>query len=327
MTTVASRSTTPNSWEYVIVRKNTTSLALAILSVALWAVSLPQIRLDAMTDAGLVSVLPSTFWASFVLLIFAFLLALKATRRSVLLLSAILALELVFLYGTSSFVEHGPRTQTAWKLAGIVDYITRHGSVDGNIDAFFNWPAFFILQAFVLKIAGLSSSLTLANRASLFFNLAYLFPLAVFFRALAIDTRHVVVPDIHPLRWRQRKQPDQPSLQRRRHQPLRVDDRDRPANATQRQGLVLRRDGAALDRAGMLEAEQQFRRINGLPRPRQTRHRDRARHPSPSHRCRPHPDPRGRYRRSRLTDHTGTAVTETPRRAGHPPGGDWIAST
>jgi len=162
-----------------------------MLSLALWIVSLWQIRLSAMSDAGLVSVLPATFWASFILLVVAFLLAVTATRRSLLLLLAIIALELVFLYGTPSVVEDGPRTQTAWKLAGIVDYIMRHGTVDGGVDAFFNWPGFFILQAFLVKIAGLSSSLTLAKWAPLVFNLAYLFPLAVIFRALGLNRRHV----------------------------------------------------------------------------------------------------------------------------------------
>ena len=57
--------------------------------------------------------------------------------------------------------------------------------------------------------------------------------------------------------------------------------------------------------AGMLEAEQQFRKVIGPHRPRQARHRDRTRagpHPSDRHH---RPDPGGRNRRHHVTITTG----------------------
>ena len=98
---------------------------------------------------------------------------------------------MLILFGTPSFIEYGPRTQSAWRLAGIVDYIARNHSIDRGIDAFFNWPGFFILVAFVTEAAGLDSSLELARWAPLFFNLAYLLPLFVIYRVLALSDRQV----------------------------------------------------------------------------------------------------------------------------------------
>jgi hypothetical protein len=78
-----------------------------------------------------------------------------------------------------------------------------------------------------------------------------------------------------------------------------------------RERLVVGREGTALDRRRHARSRTAVSSRHRLPRPRQARCRDRARpRPSPSVRSSSHADPGGRYRRSRLTDHTGTAVTK-----------------
>jgi hypothetical protein len=156
----------------------------------LWADSLGSIDVRRATDVGLVSALPVSFFAALLLLTVSFALAL-ASRKFLPLLSLQLGVQVLILFGTPSFVEYGPRTQSAWRLAGIADYITQHHSVDRGIDAFFNWPGFFILVSFVTQAAGMSSPLALARWAPLFFNLVYAIPLLVIFRALALSRRQV----------------------------------------------------------------------------------------------------------------------------------------
>ena len=176
-----------------ITRRAVTVVASALLaaSLVLWAASLRSIDLGRVTDVGLIAALPPTFFAALLLLTASFVLAVG--RRIVPLLFLQLGAQVLVLFGTPSFIEYGPRTQSAWRLAGIVDYIARNHSIDRGIDAFFNWPGFFILVAFVTKATGLDSSLELARWAPLFFNLAFLAPLFVIFRVLALSDRHVFV--------------------------------------------------------------------------------------------------------------------------------------
>jgi site-specific DNA recombinase len=89
----------------------------------------------------------------------------------------------------------------------------------------------------------------------------------------------------------------------REHEPVRVDDRDRPPHPTQRETLVIGRDGAALDRRRHARSRTPVSEDHRLPRPRHPRRRDRTRpRPPPSlRRCRSHLDEGGRYRRSGVT--------------------------
>jgi hypothetical protein len=164
--------------------------ALLAGAIILWADSLASIDVRRATDVGLISALPVSFFAALLLLTISFALAL-ATRMNFPLLLLQLGVLVLILFGTPSFVEYGPRTQSAWRLAGIADYATQHHSIDRGIDAFFNWPGFFILVSFVTQAAGLSSPLELARWAPLFFNLAYAIPLLVIFRALALSRRQI----------------------------------------------------------------------------------------------------------------------------------------
>ena len=164
--------------------------ALLVLAVIAWAVSLASIDPGRSSDVGLISALPPAYYAALALLTLSFTLVL-ASLESALLLWFQLGVLVLVLFGTPSFVEYGPRTQSAWRLAGITDYISQHHSVDRGIDAFFNWPGFFILVSFVTQATGMSTPLALARWAPLFFNLAYGLPLLLIFRALALSRRQV----------------------------------------------------------------------------------------------------------------------------------------
>ena len=100
------------------------------------------------------------------------------------------------------------------------------------------------------------------------------------------------------------------------HQPVRVDDRHRPHHPAQRQALVLRRDGPALDRrrdARSREAVPQGHRLHASCPTSRSRSNADSTFPSPTP-----PQPRRPRSQSLCNDHTRTAVTEVPRRTGQP---------
>jgi hypothetical protein len=164
------------------------SLLLAA-GVALWWLSLPAIHLERMTDVGLASVLPAGTWISFALVTAGCAIAWRQ-GSTVLLVVGILATILV-LYGLGVLAEPTMRFATSWQHVGIADYIATHGTVDPQIDAYFNWPGFFILSGFLSSVAGLHDIEPIARVAPLFYNVMYLPPLVAIGTALFTDRRVV----------------------------------------------------------------------------------------------------------------------------------------
>jgi hypothetical protein len=162
---------------------------LALLG--LWGVSISGVDPRDMTDLGLVSVMPVVSLLLVLALSVSFSVALaRNANSSWVVLSHVLVL-IVMLYGITAFVESEPRFESFWKHAGVIDYIQRHGSVDPGIDAYFNWPGFFVLGAVVTKAAGFSSAVAFGGWSPLVFNLLFLPPLLVIFRSATDDPRLV----------------------------------------------------------------------------------------------------------------------------------------
>lgn len=164
---------------------------LPLFAVWLWIVSLRGVDLRLMDDMGLISVLPPVIFVALGLLTASFCLALDKNRFSPPVILLHLLCLIFMLYGAAPLVEGLPRTAIVWRLTGIMDYVIQHGSVDPTIDAFHNWPGFFILAAFVSEVLGLASPLLLATWASVFLNLLYLGPLVMIFRTGSGDHRLV----------------------------------------------------------------------------------------------------------------------------------------
>jgi hypothetical protein len=110
--------------------------------------------------------------------------------HELVLLAHVLLLIFMF-YGLPSIVEDVPRLSATWRHAGVIEYIGRTGDVDPTIDAYFNWPGFFISGAFLVDLAGLDSALGIARWAPVFFNLIFIGPLLVIFRTATSDKRLV----------------------------------------------------------------------------------------------------------------------------------------
>lgn len=166
-------------------------IVLAVLAFGIWLEQIPQIRLFEMNDLGLVSVLPTGAYIAVGLMSISMciLFAQRTFRESVVLLHIILLI--IMLYGIVTFVEEAPRFHVTWRHVGVSEYITRTGTVEPRINAYFNWPGFFILTAFLAEISGMPSTMSLAVWATVFFNLLFLGPLLMIFSALTHNRRLV----------------------------------------------------------------------------------------------------------------------------------------
>ncbi len=164
--------------------------AVLAASVTIWWTSIGGVDLRAMNDTGLISVLPVRTLLAFALLTVSFSLALARDGGRPVLLAHVLAL-VVMVFGTTAVTGEALRGAVVWRHLGVTDVLLRTGSPDPSIDAYFNWPGFFMLLAFVHSFAGEESLTLLARWAPLGFNLLYLGPLVLILRTVGADRRVV----------------------------------------------------------------------------------------------------------------------------------------
>ncbi len=164
---------------------------IAVCALALWSVSLKMVDIRQMTDLGLVSALPIGCFIALGGLSLGFCLAILGARdRTHTLVLTLYILALIFmLYATPALVEQSPRFQVTYWLSGHTEYILRTGSVDPFLDAYFNWPGFFVLTGLITSVLGAHSVLALAAWASFFYNLIYFAPMYIIYSTATRDRR------------------------------------------------------------------------------------------------------------------------------------------
>ena len=94
--------------------------------------------------------------------------------------------------GLPAFVYEHLRFSWAWKHVGIVEYILRTGQVDpqiASLPVYHNWPAFFGLNAWVVRQSTLDSPMSYATWAPILFNLLFALTLYALFRGFTTDRR------------------------------------------------------------------------------------------------------------------------------------------
>ncbi len=184
-------SSRPPQENPVSVRIALTPLLFVALAFGAWYAGLQQIDVRRVTDLGLVSVMPPLSFIALAVLTIHFALNLRARPMQPVVLFFHIVVLIVMLFGIAPMVEPLPRFESSYKHVGITDYILRNGTVDPTIDAYFNWPGFFILAAFVTKAMGLASPMALVPWTPVFLNLIYFLPLSVLARTLTRDARGV----------------------------------------------------------------------------------------------------------------------------------------
>ena len=166
-------------------------LAPAAAAAVLWAWSVSGIHLRAMNDLGLVSVLPWPTWLAFALLTLGFIVCWRRADQATWLLLVHVLLLIVMLYGLPALASHEPSGPVVYRHAGITGDLIQNRVVDPRIDAYFNWPGFFMGLGTLVKLAGVPSALSFATWATVAFNLLFLPPLLLVVRALTRDPRLV----------------------------------------------------------------------------------------------------------------------------------------
>jgi hypothetical protein len=173
-------------------RERVAGILLGVAAIALGVVALLAARAadpGRMSGYGLPSVLPPLYYAAVAALIASFGVTLCRRRVHVFALGLHVAAAIAVIYGIAPLLEDGARTATAWKISGIADHIAVTGRVDTNIDAFFNWPAFFVLEAFFTRMAGFGNPTDYAAWAPVAFNALYVVPLYLLARMATSEPR------------------------------------------------------------------------------------------------------------------------------------------
>ncbi len=162
---------------------------LTASGATVWTVLMLHVRGERVGDLGLVSALPAAALVAIVLACIGSAAALVRQRTSQRA-RLIHVLVLVFtLYGAPHLIADVTSFNVTWRHAGVSTYIAEHGSVDPRINAYFNWPGFFLLEALAVQLAGLQSALDLARWTPLVFNLLYLPPLLLIGRSASEEPR------------------------------------------------------------------------------------------------------------------------------------------
>jgi hypothetical protein len=169
-------------------------VARAALPVALvlWLLSLRHVNLNAMTDLGLLQVLPVLFWVALGLLAAGFCAALSDRRTRGAWFAAYVLGLIAILHATPALLYPTLRYGWAWKHVAVVDAMIRNGgSVPGaeKLDVYDQWPGFFHLNALVVQATGLESSLGYAVWAPPVNNVLLLAPLLLIYRAVTTNRR------------------------------------------------------------------------------------------------------------------------------------------
>lgn len=158
----------------------------SIAALVLWVTSIPLIDTDDIGDAGLISVLPASFFLALALVTVGFVVSVRAGLSSRWRTTQV-AILVLMLHGVAPLIYDAPRFAYVYKHLGVVDLVSRYGSADRTIDAYNNWPGFFLLNAYFREAAGLRTSLGYTAWAPVFFNLCSALVLYLAYRSLIAD--------------------------------------------------------------------------------------------------------------------------------------------
>ncbi|MEV5437069.1 glycosyltransferase [Streptomyces sp. NPDC052682] len=162
------------------------------LALILWLASLRSVNLAGMNDYGLLQVLPVLFWIGLGLLAVGFCAALSDRRTSTGWFAAYVLGLIAVLHATPTLLYPTLRYGWAWKHVAVVDAMVRNGgNVPGveKLDVYDQWPGFFHLNAFLVQVTGLESSLGYAVWVPPVLNALLLAPLLLLFRSVTRDRR------------------------------------------------------------------------------------------------------------------------------------------
>ncbi len=174
-----------------LTRLDSVLIVLPISIFVLWWFSLKGITLRQMNDLGLISVFSPVTILALALMMISFCVSVQRPQLRTLIMLLHICLLIFMLYGVTTLIEEAPRFSVLYRHAGYTEYIMRTGTIDPNLDAYFNWPGFFILSAFVTRITGSPDILGYAVWSPVFLNLIYLGPMLIILNTATTNKRLV----------------------------------------------------------------------------------------------------------------------------------------
>jgi hypothetical protein len=165
------------------------TLPLVLIAVAciLWVQSIASTSIDAISNFGLITALPITYFISMGCLTLSFLIALKKQAHPFLLAAQIFLL-LIFLHFTPLIIE-GARQRYAFEAYGVADYIVRTGALSPDIVTYNNWPSFQVLISTFITMGGLKPDLLVWLTSPGIIEIILFFPLYFFFNTVTTNTQ------------------------------------------------------------------------------------------------------------------------------------------
>jgi hypothetical protein len=142
-----------------------------------------------MSSYGLVSVLGWPFFLGIVLIIAALAIELLRVGLRPIHLVALIAVLVVYVFGTACAVEPVAGLQSSFVHAGFIQYILVHGHPLNDYDGRFSWPGGFSLGAVLVSFTGLQNALAFLRWFPLVIELLYMAPLIVIARFSGVGQR------------------------------------------------------------------------------------------------------------------------------------------
>ncbi|MBT8161783.1 hypothetical protein KKI43_15205 [Arthrobacter sp. GN70] len=128
------------------------TMAAAALVLGVWA--LKTVNVQDIGGAGLIQVLPPTYFVALGMSLAGFVgsLGLKVLRPWLLVVQLLVLI--IVLHGADPIIHDLPRLEASYRHLGIADYISQSGGLNRKLDAYFNWPGFFGLLAILSDATG-----------------------------------------------------------------------------------------------------------------------------------------------------------------------------
>lgn len=162
---------------------------LAALGLVLWVITVLGTNYSNMGDYGLVSLLRWPYFAGLTLVVIGFAAELMRARPRSSFLLLLIAVLVVYLYGTACAVEPVAELTDSFIHAGFIQYILQHGQPLNGYDARFSWPGGFSMAAMLVAFVGKTSALSFLHWFPFFIELSYLAPLVVIARCCGAGER------------------------------------------------------------------------------------------------------------------------------------------
>jgi hypothetical protein len=182
-----------------LIKKNTLGICLGsiISAFILWVSSCLYTKVSFIQNSvnsnisqlGLFSIMPVTFFISFSILIFGFFVGLKYLKNNLLTIFVSQTIILIFILNfTPVLLEGTPRFTTSYVNYQAVDYISQKGFIDSGIFWIHNWPSFSVVMSVFSQISQIPAQFMLLIYPT-FFNFLLMIGLYVFFRTILDDNK------------------------------------------------------------------------------------------------------------------------------------------